>query len=119
MCGRYRRTTSEDELARRYHIPIPPQRDLRISWNIAPTSGRACDPIQPRIETTHLDTSVVGPNSKLAKDPKIAYKTVNARVETIHTAPSYREAFKKRRCLFRVICSTNGKRLWAAKFRTR
>jgi hypothetical protein len=37
MCGRYRRTTSEDELARRYHIPVPPQRDLPISWNIAPT----------------------------------------------------------------------------------
>ena len=36
MCGRYRRTTAEEELARRYHIPIPPQRDLPISWNIAP-----------------------------------------------------------------------------------
>jgi hypothetical protein len=23
MCGRYRRTTSEEELARIYHIPIP------------------------------------------------------------------------------------------------
>ena len=34
MCGRYRRTTAEEELARRYHIPIPPQRDLPISWNI-------------------------------------------------------------------------------------
>src|SRR5262249_452818 len=37
MCGRYRRTTSEEELARLYHIPIPPQRDLPISWNIAPS----------------------------------------------------------------------------------
>jgi putative SOS response-associated peptidase YedK len=34
-----------------------------------------------------------------AKDPKIAYRTINARVETFDTAPSYREAFKKRRCL--------------------
>jgi putative SOS response-associated peptidase YedK len=37
MCGRYKRTTSEEELARRYHNPILPQRDLSISWNIAPT----------------------------------------------------------------------------------
>jgi putative SOS response-associated peptidase YedK len=37
MCGRYRRTTPEEELARRFHILIPPQRDLPISWNIAPT----------------------------------------------------------------------------------
>jgi hypothetical protein len=35
MCGRYRRTTKEEELARQYNIPIPPQRDLPISWNIA------------------------------------------------------------------------------------
>ena len=37
MCGRYRRTAAVEELARRYHIPIPPQRDLPISWNIAPS----------------------------------------------------------------------------------
>jgi putative SOS response-associated peptidase YedK len=34
-----------------------------------------------------------------AKDPKIAYKTINARAESVDTAPSYHEAFKKRRCL--------------------
>jgi hypothetical protein len=34
-----------------------------------------------------------------AKDPKITYRTINARVETVVTAPSYREAFKRRRCL--------------------
>ena len=34
-----------------------------------------------------------------AKDPKNGYKTINARVETVDTARSYREAFKKRRCL--------------------
>jgi putative SOS response-associated peptidase YedK len=34
-----------------------------------------------------------------AKDPKIAYRTINARSETVDKAPSYRQAFKKRRCL--------------------
>jgi hypothetical protein len=33
MCGRYRRTTSEEELARLCHIPIPSQTDLPISYN--------------------------------------------------------------------------------------
>jgi hypothetical protein len=37
MCGRYRRTTSEEELARLYHIPIQSQTDLPISYNIAPS----------------------------------------------------------------------------------
>jgi len=34
-----------------------------------------------------------------ANDEKIAYKTINVRVETVGTAPSYRQAFKKHRCL--------------------
>jgi len=33
-CGRYRRTTQEEELARLYHIPIPKQTDLPINYNI-------------------------------------------------------------------------------------
>ena len=37
MCGHYRRTTSEEELARLYHIPIPERKDLPISYNIAPS----------------------------------------------------------------------------------
>jgi hypothetical protein len=31
------RTTAEEEIAREYHISIPPQLDLPISYNIAPT----------------------------------------------------------------------------------
>jgi SOS response associated peptidase (SRAP) len=34
-----------------------------------------------------------------AKDPKIAYRTINARAETVDKAPSFRQAFRKRRCL--------------------
>jgi putative SOS response-associated peptidase YedK len=37
MCGRYRRTTREEELSRIYGIPIPSQPDLPISYNIAPS----------------------------------------------------------------------------------
>jgi putative SOS response-associated peptidase YedK len=32
-----------------------------------------------------------------AKDEKIAYKTIYGRVETVDTAPSYRQAFRNRR----------------------
>src|ERR1700693_2588819 len=41
----------------------------------------------------------VGLTRYWAKDPKIAYRTINARAETVDKAPSYRQAFKKRRCL--------------------
>lgn len=34
-----------------------------------------------------------------AKDPKIGISTINAKAERVATAPSFREAFRKRRCL--------------------
>ena len=41
----------------------------------------------------------MGADPHWAKDPSIAYKLINARAETIAEKPSFREAFKKRRCL--------------------
>jgi len=34
-----------------------------------------------------------------ARDAKIAYRTINARAETAHKMPSFRAAFRQRRCL--------------------
>jgi putative SOS response-associated peptidase YedK len=82
MCGRYRRTTSEEELARRYHIPIPPQRDLPISWNIAPTRMSLAIRFNPETKQRSLDALRWGLIPFWAKDSKVAYKTINARVET-------------------------------------
>lgn len=101
MCGRYRRTTSEEEIACRYHIPIPPPLDLPISYNIAPTQNVLAvryNRKQGNGHWMHCDGLI----PSWAKDEKIAYKTINARVETFDTAPSYRQAFKRRRCLLPV-----------------
>jgi putative SOS response-associated peptidase YedK len=95
MCGRYRRTTAQEELARRYRIPIPPQRDLPISWNIAPTQDVLAIRLHPATRQRTLDSLRVGLDTELGQRSKIAFKTINARVETIDTAPSYRQAFEK------------------------
>jgi putative SOS response-associated peptidase YedK len=39
MCGRCRRTTAEEEIARHFKIPIPPQLDVPINYNIASTQN--------------------------------------------------------------------------------
>jgi len=99
MCGRYRRTTQEEELARRYKIPIPAQTDLPISWNIAPSQEVLVIRYNGAKKQRSLDALRWGLIPSWAKDEKIAYSTINARVETVDTAPSFRGAFLKRRCL--------------------
>jgi hypothetical protein len=55
ISGRHRRTTSEEELARRYHIPIPQQRDLPISWDMAPTEDVLAIRFNPESKQRTLD----------------------------------------------------------------
>ena len=99
MCGRYRRTTQEEELARLYHIPIPRQTDLPISYNIAPSQKVLTIRFNPETQQRSLDALQWGLIPYWVKDPKVAYRTINARAETVDKAPSFRRAFAKRRCL--------------------
>jgi putative SOS response-associated peptidase YedK len=66
MCGPYRRTTSEEELARLYHIPIASQKVLTIRFN-------------PQTQQRSLDALQWGLIPYKAKDPKVAYRTINVR----------------------------------------
>jgi SOS response associated peptidase (SRAP) len=86
MCGRYRRTTQEEELARLYHIPIPKQTDLPISYNIAPSQKVLTIRFNPETRARSLDALEWGLIPYWAKDPKISYRTINARAETIDKA---------------------------------
>jgi putative SOS response-associated peptidase YedK len=99
MCGRYRRTTREEELARIYRIPIPSQPDLPISYNIAPSQEVLAIRLNPETKQRSLDRLRWGLVPYWAKDEKIGFKTINARAETVDSAHSFCSAFKKRRCL--------------------
>ena len=99
MCGRYRRTTKEEELAKLYGVRVPPARDVPISWNIAP--GRDVLTLRFNAETGErsLDALRWGLVPHGAKDPKVGHRLINARSETVDKTPSYRQAFARRRCL--------------------
>jgi putative SOS response-associated peptidase YedK len=74
----------------------PKTTDLPISYNIAPSQKVLTI---PETRARSLDTLQWGLIPYWAKDPKVAYRTINARAETVDKAPSYRQAFLKRRCL--------------------
>ena len=82
MCGHYR-TTSEEELARLYHIPIPKQTNLPISFNIAPSQKVLTIRFNPETRTRSIDALQWGLIPYWAKDSKIAYRTINARAQTV------------------------------------
>jgi putative SOS response-associated peptidase YedK len=53
----------------------------------------------PEIQQRSLDALQWGLIPHWTKDSKFAYRTVNARAETVDKAPSFPDAFAKRRCL--------------------
>ncbi|HEY0790386.1 MAG TPA: SOS response-associated peptidase [Chthoniobacterales bacterium] len=99
MCGRYRRTTKTEELARLYGVAVPAAHDVPVSWNIAP--GQDVLTLRFNAETGErsLDALRWGLVPHWAKDPKVGHRLINARSETVDKTLSYRQAFTKRRCL--------------------
>jgi putative SOS response-associated peptidase YedK len=90
MCGRYRRTTAEEEIAKQYHVAIPSQLDLPISYNIAPSQNILAIREDSQTGDHKFDVFRWGLIPNWSKDEKIAYKTINARVEIIDTTPAVR-----------------------------
>jgi putative SOS response-associated peptidase YedK len=98
MCGRFSRTAATKEtLADLFQLSDPP--GLLPLFNIAPTDGIAAVRVVPGGHERELVTLRWGLVPSWADDLKIGYKLINARAETAATKPSFRAAFKARRCL--------------------
>jgi len=91
MCGRFALESSAEELAGYFEVEVPEMYLNR--YNIAPTT-----PVLARTEQA-LTFFSWGLVPGWARDVKIGYKMFNARAETIVEKPSFRSAFKRRRCL--------------------
>lgn len=99
MCGRYTLHASAREIAERFDVEAGDLPDgLTPRYNIAPTQ----------------DVPAVGPSSgggrglalfrwglvpSWSEDPSELPPLINARSETVHRKPAFREAFVRRRCL--------------------
>lgn len=94
MCGRFVLTSDAQVVQQEFNLDSLPQ--LAPRYNIAPSQ-----PVSIITNDKPSELSIVqwGLIPSWSKDPKIGYKMINARSETVHEKPSFRTPFKYRRCL--------------------
>jgi putative SOS response-associated peptidase YedK len=97
MCGRFTLRANAKAVADLFDMPEPPA--LKPRYNIAPSQMvltlRATAEGKSK-EWAKLKWGLV---PSWADDPKIGYRMANARAETVATKPSFRSAYKSRRCI--------------------
>lgn len=97
MCGRFSLSVPVSDLAALFGLDL--QTLLSPRYNIAPAQAVAVVRASPQAGRRELALLHWGLIPSWAKDPSIGHKTINARSETVTEKPSFRNAFKKRRCL--------------------
>lgn len=90
MCGRY---VLYDLEALDTLYPLPTDDSIEPNYNAAPTQT------MPVVTEEGVRTMRWGLIPKWAKDPKIGYKLINARSETIFDKPVWKSIVTRRRCL--------------------
>lgn len=95
MCGRFTLTVDPGEFQEAIPNLVVPQ-GISPRYNIAPTQPVAVVANSPNLT---LDFFLWGLIPSWAKDPEIGSRLINARAETIAEKPSFRVAYKRRRCL--------------------
>lgn len=97
MCGRFVLRASPEQMAELFDLPDAPYLEAR--YNIAPTQPVAVVRINPASRQREWALTLWGLIPSWAKDPSIGQKMINARADGVAEKPSFRAAFKRRRCL--------------------
>jgi putative SOS response-associated peptidase YedK len=97
MCGRFTLRSSPNAVAKVFGLADPPH--LEPHFNIAPSQSVAVVRQQPETHQRELALLRWGLIPFWADDPSIGNRMANARSETAATKPSFRRAFRSRRCL--------------------
>lgn len=99
MCGRFALYADYEALLERFEIEEAAldQASYEENYNVAPSQQIVA--VINDGERNRLGTLRWGLIPSWAKDEKIGYKMINARAETAAEKPSFRHAFKKKRCL--------------------
>ncbi len=98
MCGRFHLLATAEQVAALYGVAVT---QLMPRYNIAPTQPIAAVR-HSRTGGRELTYFHWGLIPSWSKDTKFASRMINARSETAHEKPSFRAAYKRRRCLIPV-----------------
>lgn len=95
MCGRYRLSSTEEEVAE--FFAAEPTEELQPRYNIAPSQAV---PVVRQVGSGRAISIVRwGLVPFWAKDPSIGSRLINGRSETVMEKPAFRDCFAERRCL--------------------
>ena len=97
MCGRFTLFEPDTILSKEFGAPI--QFDLKPRYNVAPSQRVAAVRSRPDSGKREFALLRWGLIPSWAKDASIGNKMINARAETVAEKPSFRNAFRHRRCL--------------------
>jgi putative SOS response-associated peptidase YedK len=109
MCGRYAQTADMRELMEQFEVTgTSPHSSLPLNWNIAPTNPiyivRANDRTGKDLHSERALATVswglIGPWLTDMHEARASQsRAINARSESIHEKPTFRNAFRSTRCL--------------------
>ncbi len=109
MCGRYAQTADMRELMEQFSVTgTSPETSLPLNWNIAPTNPiyivRANDQsgnnAEMRKSLAVVSWGLIGPWLTDYQEARASQsRAINARSESIHEKPTFRNAFRATRCL--------------------
>ena len=103
MCGRFGLKTPAEKIAEFLATlafeDVHPDATYAPRYNIAPTTPIMVAMSNDYLPKRHLSFVRWGLIPFWAKDPKIANKLINARGETLAEKPSFKAAFRYRRCI--------------------
>ena len=97
MCGRYTLSSDRETLVAHFALDAPPAH-FAPSYNIAPSQTVAIVRQVPELGR-HMDWVRWGLIPSWAKDIAIGNHMINARAESVAEKPSFRAAWRRRRCL--------------------
>ena len=112
MCGRYTLRTPVEKLAEEFGIDASSV-ELPPNYNVAPTQEVAA--VLSEGGERRLELLRWGLIPSWADDPGIGSRMINARAETAPEKPSFRRAFRERRCLIPADGFYEWKRMNGAK----